>query len=338
MDIPKTAGFERLGFSLAGKILMVRRTENRLVRSLVHYFRWQSPGGRLLFLSGTFAPAIAVEQASSLPVRESPDQSHPEAGPRCGPNSGEETAHFPDDRHQGILPNSRTFKISRPSAAALDISILARHLPENSQSGHAILGSDIMARTARAGSNGISRGLTKRLYAPIFLLDILNDNLVDNDEGPSLNLHHASSQGSKEIFECFVNKLGQFCDVKKGGDTVTSVVILQDDTGVEYCFTSNQRTRSSFEASKRFLSDHILGVLGSTPDDHLDDTDRMSRVCSGMLRKVLAHSRWRIKAYIATLAQHIGFCIDICNGESAREGGCSPFFVFFHICSPSNKY
>lgn len=166
----------------------------------------------------------------------------------------------------------------------------------------------------------IPASLTKRLYGPIILQNTLNGT-YDAMPGvvSTLNPDPSTDNDSQEFFPCFVNKLAQICDCKHGGDSVTAVAILQPGT-IEYRLTSNMRTAEEYEDVKRYLTEDVLNVLQSIPEDGLDSTDIVQQTSERILVRVLAFNRWRIRAYVKLLIENVGFCITSCTNDNTVEG------------------
>jgi hypothetical protein len=157
----------------------------------------------------------------------------------------------------------------------------------------------------------ITSGFTNRFYEPIVLLDVLNATC----EKKPYNEPDASSdttQSPEHTFQCFVNKIAQLCDSEKGGETVTSFVVLQHPDHIEYRFTSNQRATADFNRAKNFTTS-ILRILGS-----MKRHEKQS-VISDILRKSLSFSRSRVTVYMRLLKDQAGLCISACELEDSNE-------------------
>lgn len=163
----------------------------------------------------------------------------------------------------------------------------------------------------------LPRGLVKRLYGSIVLLDVLNENV--DTQSPKSDLGQVAGKGPSEIFHCFVDKIAHICDVKHGGDSVTAVAVLQPGC-IEYRLSSNSRSDTAFTKVKKYLTDDILGALGKISDETLKDSTKVDDLCSAILLKVLAFNRWRIYCYVKSLVKNISFCIDSCVDEGTPEG------------------
>ena len=166
----------------------------------------------------------------------------------------------------------------------------------------------------------IPSSLTKRLYGPIILQHTLNDTYnampgVSSTSSPEPSIDN----DSRDVFPCFVNKLAQICDCRHGGNTVTAVAILQPGT-IEYRLTSNKRSAKEYADVKRYLTEDVLNVLRSIPQDGLDNADIIQQTWEKILVRVLAFNCWRIRDYIKLLFENIGFCITSCTNDDTAEG------------------
>ncbi|GAB1319683.1 hypothetical protein MFIFM68171_09893 [Madurella fahalii] len=159
----------------------------------------------------------------------------------------------------------------------------------------------------------------KRFYEPVILLDSLRAIYRKANAVSEPDLEAAAGKSPKQIFYCFVNKLGQICDNQPAqplGKTVTSFVLLDSGT-IEYRFASNQRASHELDVVKNYVAD-ILNILGGVADDVVNDKALMAPIFSDILRMVLAFNRPRIEKYIENLCddRHLTHCID----TSAQEG------------------
>ncbi|KAL8377076.1 hypothetical protein RB595_007966 [Gaeumannomyces hyphopodioides] len=104
----------------------------------------------------------------------------------------------------------------------------------------------------------------RRLWAPIVLLLALNKAYKDATSEKKTDLHHGSELDTPEqLFHNFVSRLGQICDSRPGGFTVTAFAVAQrPDSKVEYIFGSN--TRSPIEGG--CVKGYISSILESLRD------------------------------------------------------------------------
>lgn len=171
----------------------------------------------------------------------------------------------------------------------------------------------------RSVDNEFDRGLMKRLYGSMILLDLLNQNLAET-QSTRPDSERVTERDPKDIFRGFVNKIAHICDVKHGGDNVTAAAILQSKGAIEYRLASNSRTNTKFAEVKKFLKEDILGALGSLSNEALNNEIRVRELCSVMLLKIVAFNRGRINVYIKSLSANVGFCIRRCREEETGDG------------------
>ncbi|KAK4187666.1 hypothetical protein QBC35DRAFT_498262 [Podospora australis] len=166
----------------------------------------------------------------------------------------------------------------------------------------------------------INPGQIRRFYGAVVLLNVLNGILVQGQaETKSVgNLEAVFTKGPKEIYQCFVNKLAQILDIKRGGDNVTAISILHPGC-IEYRISSNNRTESSYEEAMAFLKNDILGPLGLAKDSELEDGQKEKEMRSSMLLKILAFTQKRIRTYVRTMIKSLGPCIADCDRENGNE-------------------
>jgi hypothetical protein len=163
-------------------------------------------------------------------------------------------------------------------------------------------------------------GLAKRFYGSIILLNTLNGDFPQA-RNTTLDLSDLKREAGSDpagVLCCFVDKLAQICDSKHGGDTVTSIAILQPGC-IEYRLSSNSRSENQFGSVKTYLAD-ILESLGSVGEEELSDEAVVTELCSTILHKVLVFNRCRVKDYVKAFLQHVEFCIGSCDGNGRTEG------------------
>ncbi|KAK3938968.1 hypothetical protein QBC46DRAFT_389041 [Diplogelasinospora grovesii] len=161
----------------------------------------------------------------------------------------------------------------------------------------------------------LAPSLRKRFYEPVVLLFCLIFVHFKNNTTEAPDLDTDASKSPKSAFHCFVNKLGQLCDSKRGGDTITAFGVLRPGN-IEYRFASNNRDTAALEQVKRYITG-ILKTLAKTTSSKPGNKDEMH---SQILRKALVFNRPRIEFYIKTFTDNCKFCIDMCQTEETDEG------------------
>ncbi|KAL8296114.1 hypothetical protein RB601_003646 [Gaeumannomyces tritici] len=156
----------------------------------------------------------------------------------------------------------------------------------------------------------------RRLWAFIVLLLALNKAYKDAVGEKQTDLHHGSELDTPEqLFHNFVSRLGQICDSRPGGFTVTAFAVAQrPDSKVEYVFGSN--TRSPIEGG--CVKGYISSILESLRDAS-ESVDQRGEFVSGLLREVLTFNRDRVKCYLNGLTNALKTCLDVCEKEGSPQ-------------------
>jgi len=137
---------------------------------------------------------------------------------------------------------------------------------------------------------------------------------------------HGTGEDSDELlFQNFVSRLGQICDSRPGGSTVTAFVVLQHPDKVEYVFGSNGRKYVELETTRAYIC-AILTSLRESSD--CEDDDQREEYLSNLLRDVLMFNRERIRCYLNGLTDALEACIAICETENSLKGELETFPLF----------
>ncbi len=131
------------------------------------------------------------------------------------------------------------------------------------------------------------------------------------------DLPHDLEQPQEQLFLNFLCRLGQICDSRPGGHTVTAFTVLQRTDKVEYVFASNKRTLPELESVKGYVGS-ILKSLRYISE--CDDDDQLQEFLSSLLRDILAFNRDRVKRYLIGMKAALGTCIEICGKEGSLQG------------------
>jgi hypothetical protein len=84
-------------------------------------------------------------------------------------------------------------------------------------------------------------------------------------ERKSNDMPHGTGEDSDELlFQNFVSRLGQICDSRPGGSTVTAFVVLQHPDKVEYVFGSNRRTHVELETTRGYINAILISLRQSS--------------------------------------------------------------------------
>ena len=166
----------------------------------------------------------------------------------------------------------------------------------------------------------------RRFYEVVALLLALNEGYKGTASRKNNDLPHSTGEDSDEdLFHNFVSRLGQICDSRPGGPTVTAFAVLQHPDKVEYVFGSNARKFVELESTRAYIHAILTSLRKSS---NCEDDDEREEYLSDLLRDVLMFNRERIKRYLNGLTDALELCIAICReeGSSAGEFGTCLFF------------
>ena len=166
----------------------------------------------------------------------------------------------------------------------------------------------------------------RQFYKVVVLLLALNEGYKGTASRKSNDLPHSSAEGSDEdLFHNFVSRLGQICDSRPGGFTVTAFAVLQHPDRVEYAFGSNRRQPVELESTRAYIHAILTGLRKSSK---CEDDDERERYLGDLLRDVLMFNRERVKRYLNGLTATLKFCIKICGEESSTAGELNTCLLF----------
>ncbi|KAF9772286.1 hypothetical protein IL306_010018 [Fusarium sp. DS 682] len=149
----------------------------------------------------------------------------------------------------------------------------------------------------------------RRLYEPIVLYKALTE--ITHQQGALRPTEPPERpRTEEERYHDFLHKLAGTCDSTKGGTTVTSVAILEEDDKYKYVFASNQISDRELGDTQDFLTT----VLGRLCDFHKLSAERKKAVESELLKKIVAFNSSRINCYLAALkTKNIVECLEYCR-------------------------
>lgn len=160
----------------------------------------------------------------------------------------------------------------------------------------------------------------KRLYEAIVMLVCLTAAYVDGQSAEATESEITVPRSRKRIFQCFVNKLAQICDERRGGETVTAFAVLQPGN-VQYCFGCNDRNATALERVRSYIADLLSLIGAANPDDVKKATrDSSTPLFSQVLQKIVRFNRPRIQRYLSTLAKSVESSLDQISQEEYDEG------------------
>jgi hypothetical protein len=129
--------------------------------------------------------------------------------------------------------------------------------------------------------------------------------------------HGTEEESDELLFQNFVSRLGQICDSRPRGSTVTAFVVLQHPDKVEYVFGSNRRKYVDLETTRTYICTILINLRESS---NCEDDDQCEKYLSNLLREVLMFNRERIRCYLNDLTNALEACIAICETESSLKG------------------
>jgi hypothetical protein len=142
---------------------------------------------------------------------------------------------------------------------------------------------------------------------------------------------HGTGEDSDELlFQNFVCRLGQICDSRPSGSTVTAFVVLQHPDKVEYVFGSNRRKYVDLETTRAYIYAILISLRKSLD---CEDDDEREEYLSDLLRDILMFNRERIRCYLNGLTDALEACIAICELESSPNGEFEtcPSLIYFLV-------
>ncbi|KAK1658731.1 hypothetical protein BDP55DRAFT_720395 [Colletotrichum godetiae] len=152
-------------------------------------------------------------------------------------------------------------------------------------------------------------------YEPIVLEDALQKACRLGQEVfngiPEVDNNSLATQA--QVFHFFVNKLAQICDNRRGGETVSSVTVLDGPDGPEYLFASNHRDADELSETQEF-AESLLTLVGKNPTGLKQKT-----LVKQVLWKILLFNLPRLNLYLKALDTSIDACIDDCRRRKAPE-------------------
>ncbi|KAF5635477.1 uncharacterized protein FTJAE_6375 [Fusarium tjaetaba] len=149
----------------------------------------------------------------------------------------------------------------------------------------------------------------RRLYEPIVLYKALTE--ITHEQG-ALRPAEAPERPrtEEERYHHFLHKLASICDSTKGGRTVTSIAILDEEEKYKYVFACNQISDGDLADTR----DLLTTVLTSLCDFHTFPLGKKNTVESKILKKILSFNSPRINFYLNHLkAKNIVECLEYCH-------------------------
>jgi hypothetical protein len=161
-----------------------------------------------------------------------------------------------------------------------------------------------------------SRAIHK-FYEPVILYEALVNTVKHTAKPPSPE-PNINMEDHKQVFRAIVNKLGHVCDRERGGDTVTSFVVLKDEDNparARFVFAANRQTDSELRVTAAYVRSLLLRVH-QAPDGEVNQHNARS----SLLYHILRFNRPRVSFYLRNLRSQVAKCIESCELTNTEEG------------------
>lgn len=163
--------------------------------------------------------------------------------------------------------------------------------------------------------------IVHKFYEPIVLLvSLLGASKLKGITTPPPPDPPINIEDLKQVFQAYVNKLGHVCDSNRGGDTVTSFLILNrggTQAGFRYWFAANRQTNEQLENTVVFVK-ALLHRLGRAPMGRT----HQHTVRRELLSDILRFNRPRVSIYLRALQPQAQECLGRCYMEETDESKC----------------
>ncbi|KAF4987773.1 hypothetical protein FDECE_15311 [Fusarium decemcellulare] len=147
----------------------------------------------------------------------------------------------------------------------------------------------------------------RRLYEPIVIFKSLTE--ITHEEGSLRGPDppdNPSPKTEEQKFYCFLHSLANVCDNMKGGKTVTSIALLEDEDKFVYVFGCNQVFGSGLAAAERFLYELLTKLCGFYK---LKGDERIS-TRHDVLKMILVFNLPRLDFYLRDFKKHLDVCVE----------------------------
>ncbi|KAL6806392.1 hypothetical protein GGI42DRAFT_321129 [Trichoderma sp. SZMC 28013] len=171
--------------------------------------------------------------------------------------------------------------------------------------------------------------LARRFYEPILLEVALKKIRPQQDFSATQhepNTMRDNIDSAEQTFKCFVNRLAQVCDNKRGenGSTVSGIAVLEEPEGVHYIIGFNNRKASKLPDVKLFV-EQLLGIVAKSTGQPASNESQVNRET---LWHILKFDGNRVRFYLTNTIAYLEECIsdyDRRHGKSSLSSGASRF-------------
>lgn len=116
----------------------------------------------------------------------------------------------------------------------------------------------------------------------------------------------------EHAFRSFMSKLSQVVDSKRGGDTVTSFVALQEYERTIFLFSSNQRNEKDLETVREFVESLFIFIRDKPGGIGL------KALLKRVLWRIILFNMPRIEFYLDSLTDALQECLEDCSRKKGR--------------------
>ncbi|KAI8250141.1 hypothetical protein K4K58_010131 [Colletotrichum sp. SAR11_239] len=120
-------------------------------------------------------------------------------------------------------------------------------------------------------------------------------------------MENDSLTSQKQAFHCFVDKLAQVCDNKRGGEMVTALAVLNGSDHTKFVFASNERNDDELAETRDFIHS-LLTLVGKNPASL-----KPKPLTKQVLWKILHFNMLRLNDYLNNLVKYLNECIADCD-------------------------
>lgn len=159
--------------------------------------------------------------------------------------------------------------------------------------------------------------IVHKFFEPVILLLALTE-AVSHIAKPRSHEENIDVKNPEELFYAFVNKLSHACDREKGGDNVTSFVVLKDEDNPDmahYVFAVNQQDTGQLNITKAYVTT-LLHKVAQAPEGQENQHDAMQ----SLLCYILRFNRPRVSVYLRELQEHAKSCLKSCEAGKTDDG------------------
>lgn len=165
--------------------------------------------------------------------------------------------------------------------------------------------------------------LARRFYEPILLEVALKKIRPQQDFSATQhepNTMRDNIDSAEQTFKCFVNRLAQVCDNKRGenGSTVSGIAVLEEPEGVHYIIGFNNRKASKLPDVKLFV-EQLLGIVAKSTGQPASNESQVNRET---LWHILKFDGNRVRFYLTNTIAYLEECISDYDRRHGKSSLC----------------